>query len=364
MDSRVYQHWMLSTEFIPVLTKAKLLVYFENSYNVFHASKAQLLESGLMKAAAADRLLESIKGLNIEAEYEAFMRGPFSFITCEDPAYLECLTNIYEPVYGFYYYGNIPDITNAVAIVGARRCSAYGKKMAEDIARALGQNNIAVISGMARGIDSFAHLGSISGGGKTVAVLGSGLDVIYPADNRGLYEKISGNGCVMSEFALGTAPRPGYFPVRNRIVSALAKTVVVIEAKEKSGSLITADCALEQGKDIYVVPGRITDSLSAGCNRLATQGAGIIYEINQFINEIVPAGAKKDIYVIREKENKYHLTKEELIVYALFDFYPKSLALVQATSNMDYLTLLSTVLTLEKKGFLTEVFKNQYIISR
>ena len=171
---------------------------------------------------------------------------------------------------------------------------------------------------------------------------------------------IEKGGVVISEYQMGTSPVPMNFPRRNRIVSALSDAVVVIEARDKSGSLITADFALEHGKDIYVTPGRIGDSLSFGANRLISQGAGIIYDVDVFVEEMLRLFGEKEVNLKADSRPKYKLTSEQKNVYDLFDDYPKSIATVIEESKMDYLKLLSLVLSLEKLGLLAEVFKNNY----
>ncbi len=361
METRIYQFWLLNNSIIPFSSKMKLLYYFDNSFNLYNATFSQLKDSGLLKDNLINDLLEDKKKRNIQKDYEDFMQSPYSFMTCEEEGYPKKLLDIYDPVYGFFYYGKLPCLEKAVAIVGARRCTSYGKIMAGELGKALGEKGITVISGMARGIDSFSHMGCIEGGGKTIAVLGSGVDVVYPADNKKLYEEIASNGCVLSEYNMATQPKPQFFPIRNRIVSALSDIVIVIEAREKSGSLITADMALDQGKDIYVVPGRVSDSLSYGCNRLIAQGAGIIYSIDQFIEEIVPSKKESKNNEIISNVPKA-LSKEELLVYSCFDFYPKSLAVVEEECGLDYLKLLHITMRLEQEGYLSEIFKNQYVI--
>jgi DNA processing protein len=229
-----------------------------------------------------------------------------------------------------------------------------------ELSKRLAQDGYTIISGMARGIDTYAHRGCLDGGGKTVAVLGSGCDVIYPSENYLLYEEIVKNGAVISEYQMGTAPIPANFPRRNRIVSALSDIVIVIEAREKSGSLITADLALEQGKDIYVVPGRIGDSLSMGCNKLISQGAGIIYSVDSFLQEI---GERYGKTVVNQKPNKIEVKMDptERKVYGLIDYYPKNLSTLLEETKMDHLALLSTIYSLEKKELICEVMKNNYV---
>lgn len=173
-----------------------------------------------------------------------------------------------------YVSGELPgDHLPSIAIVGARNCSTYGKNMAFEYARILRQEGIQIISGMARGIDGAAHAGALAGGGKSYAVLGCGVDICYPSSNRRIYEEMKLRGGLLSEYEPGSEPLAWHFPLRNRLISGLADAVLVIEAKDKSGSLITADQALEQGRTVFALPGRVGDLLSVGCNRLIYQGA-------------------------------------------------------------------------------------------
>ena len=246
-------------------------------------------------------------------------------------------------------------------MVGARGCSAYGKKIAQELAYFLGKNGYVVISGMARGIDAYAHMGCLQARAKTIAVLGCGVDVCYPAEHQKLYEQIISEGCVLSEYAPGSKPIARQFPPRNRIISGIARYVVVVEAKERSGSLITTDFALEQGKDIYVVPGRMTDTLSTGCNRLIAQGAGIITSYEQFLQEIEETKLTDLTCGGAFASNEILLEKDELLVYSCFDFYPKSIEDVLQETGLELLYLLSVIMQLCDKGMLRECFKNQYI---
>ncbi len=363
MNQIIYSHWFLNNEDIAYTKKAKLINYFYDAYHIYHASKEELKASNLLTETELYEFIEKRKKCDIYGDYEKFCHGPYNFMTMEDENYPEDLKKIFDPVYGFYYIGNLPDLKKTVSIVGARRCSQYGKRIASELGGALAEAGFTVISGMARGIDSYGHRGCLDKGGKTLAVLGSGVDVIYPKENRLLYEEIAKSGAVISEYPIGMQPVAYNFPRRNRIVSALSKAVVVVEAREKSGSLITADFALDQGKDIYVVPGRIGDSLSGGCNRLATQGAGIINSIDDFIKDLQDFYGEPTVENTNKKTNNPPLSQQEMIVYSLFDFYPKSLVSVMEDSEMDYLELLSITMTLVNKGFLEEAFRNHFVIS-
>lgn len=198
-----------------------------------------------------------------------------SFCSLEDKTFPERLRQIPDPPYGIYYIGSLPDENSpSAAIIGARLASSYGRDQAVRFGSALSGAGVQIISGMARGIDGLAGTGALAEGGYSCAVLGCGVDICYPEENRRLYETLKQKGCLVSEYPPGTMPQARLFPPRNRLISGLSDVVLVIEAKKKSGTLITVDMALEQGKDVFVLPGRVTDSLSEGCNQLLNQGAG------------------------------------------------------------------------------------------
>ena len=200
-----------------------------------------------------------------------------TIITIEDKEYPEILKHIYDYPISLYVKGN-KEILNhlSVGIIGCRDASQYGAKMAQYFSYHLAQNGINIISGLAKGIDSFAHIGAIKAKGRTIAVIGSGIDIVYPKENQYLYDKIiEEDGAILSEYPLGMNPEKMNFPARNRIISGMSKGIIVIEAKKKSGTLITVDFALEQGRDVYVVPGNIDSIYSVGTNDLIKEGAKV-----------------------------------------------------------------------------------------
>lgn len=257
---------------------------------------------------------------------------------------------------GIYLLGKLPEETKpCVAIVGARRSTAYGNEMARLFAGELAGAGVQIISGMAWGIDGQAHAGALEAGGESFAVLGCGVDVCYPAGHRRLYEEMKKTGGILSEQSPGSPPLPGYFPARNRIISALADLVLVVEAGEKSGSLITADFALEQGKDIYVIPGRVTDEQSKGCLNLLKQGAGLADSPRTILDAlgILTEG--------KEREKKILLAKDEDIVYSWIRLQPVSLEELVQKTGYPVPKVLSALVGLELKGCIREVQKNDYI---
>jgi len=209
-------------------------------------------------------------------------------VTYLDELYPHNLLNIYDRPVFFYVLGRLDKEDVPLAIVGSRNASTYGRYTTDRISRELALRGITIVSGMARGIDSCAHRGALAAKGRTIAVLGSGLDVIYPPENKKLFAAISSNGAVISEFPLGTQPLSYNFPARNRIISGLSYGVVVVEAGEKSGSLITAKLAMEQGREVFAIPGTIDSASSRGTNSLIKQGAKLIENIDDILEDILP----------------------------------------------------------------------------
>lgn len=245
-----------------------------------------------------------------------------------------------------------------VAVVGARMCSQYGRMQAFEFSKALAQCGVQVISGLARGIDGCAHAGALAGGGRTFAVLGCGVDICYPKENKKLYDEIKNNGGVLSEFPLGTKPFPKHFPMRNRIISALADVVLVIEAKLRSGSLITVDFALEQGKTVFALPGRVGDQLSAGCNRLISQGAGIAWSVNSVLEEL---GLEQNFSPKADKKRGIGLATVKDLVYSCVDLTPKDLNVILEEIPYSAQEISTALLELLLEGKILEPFKNYYV---
>ncbi|MDO4291812.1 MAG: DNA-processing protein DprA [Eubacteriales bacterium] len=242
---------------------------------------------GPARAALLERAMEKEAREEAERRLEAFAGKGIRFTPLWSGEYPERLKRIPDPPAGLYSIGRFPpDSRRAVAIVGARACSGYGREMAQYFARGLAREGVAVISGMARGADGIAQQAALAAGGISAAVLGCGVDICYPPENRGLYDGLCRTGCVISEYPPGTPPHARQFPPRNRIISGLADLVLVIEAREQSGTLITVDMALEQGRDVFAVPGRITDTCSRGCNRLIGNGAGAAVSVSQLLSEL------------------------------------------------------------------------------
>ncbi|MFH0801359.1 MAG: DNA-processing protein DprA [bacterium] len=210
----------------------------------------------------------------------------YEIVERQDPAYPALLKKIHYPPQRLYVRGRLIGDEMCVAVVGARKASSYGKMVAEYLGEELAHRGIAVVSGMARGVDTAAHRGALRAGGRTIAVLGCGIDVVYPQENRGLMEEIAKSGAVITEFTPGEEPKPWHFPARNRIISGMALGTVVVEAGERSGSLITANFALEEGREVFAVPGQIKSPGSQGTHALIKQGAKLVEDIQDVLEEL------------------------------------------------------------------------------
>ncbi len=284
----------------------------------------------------------------------------YQYIEKYDRGFPEILKE-YEAMPEYLYVkGNLPDPEKkCVAIVGARSCSMYGKNHAIKLARMLAENGVQVISGLAFGIDASAHQGCLEGGGRTFAVMGCGIDICYPESNRRIYRSIlNSGGGIISEYPPGTPPLPHHFPIRNRIISAMSDAVVIIEAKSKSGSLITANYALEQGKTLYAMPGRVNDVLSAGCNELISQGAFPLLSVYQLLRDL----GISDDSIRKNSAGKQEIVlgpdEKELITCLTDD--PKTLGELDSEVSFSTSALSCVLIKLQLKGLVDEPVPGSY----
>lgn len=301
--NKLYAYWLCSIPGVGNRTITKLLEFCKSPEEIYHARDEIWEEAG--KKSLTDTIRLHRDNWNLEEEYHKMEEMGIRLLLQEDDEYPNRLRTIPDAPFGLFVKGKVPEEERmSVAVIGARDCSEYGSYVANELGRCLGENGIQVISGMARGIDGISQKAAIYSGGVSFAVLGSGVDVCYPKQNRELYDRLMEQGGILSICAPGTQARPQNFPPRNRIVSGLADVVVVIEARNKSGTLITVDMALEQGREVYVVPGRITDRLSDGCNRLLRQGAEVLLSPGDFLDEILQADFGKKMFEVCEKQDK------------------------------------------------------------
>ncbi|MCW5201815.1 DNA-processing protein DprA [Desulfobulbus sp. US1] len=231
-----------------------------------------------------------------EQEYSRVRAGNIRLLCCNDPLYPSLLLNIHDYPILLYCFGDLDCLrVPAVAVVGSRTPTDYGKSVSAALARQLVANGLVVVSGLAKGIDGQAHIGALEAGGKTIAVLGCGLDVVYPGEHGSLYKQIGEQGLLISEYPLGTPPEGFRFPARNRIVSGLSLGVVIVEAAVRSGALITARLALEQNREVFAVPGRIDSPKSEGPHGLLRQGAALVRSVEDILAELPPSARSGEV---------------------------------------------------------------------
>ena len=280
------------------------------------------------------------------------------FTSCEQSDYPKLLRSIRDFPYGIFYKGRLPaEEKKQIAVVGARVCTHYGKHLAEQLAGQIAQAGGEVVSGAAYGIDGAAQWAALSAGGASFAVVGGGVDCRYPRANDRLYDRLEKEGGVLSEFPPGTKPLRYHFPLRNRIISGLSEIVTVIEAKHGSGSLITADYALEQGRTVLAVPGRLDDELSRECNELIAQGAGVILSPESFAEQVFPDFRQQK----KNKVSDIALAPSEKLVYSSLDLHSKSLWELEECTSLSLADLSGSLLALEARGLIREVERNYYV---
>ncbi len=283
-------------------------------------------------------------------------------ITFWDERYPKLLKKIYDPPVLLYIIGQeLEAQEDAIAIVGTRNITPYGRATAEVLARELSQAGLIVVSGLARGIDTVAHQATVSAGGRTIAVLGSGLDYIYPSENRKLASQIVENGTILTEFPPGTKPDAGNFPQRNRIISGLSHATIVVEAGDRSGAILTALNSIDQNRDVFAVPGRITDRQSVGCLRLITHGAIPVTSSDKVI-EVLEARLFKPRTRVQQ-ELKLDLTNEEREVYDCLSHEPIHIDDLTERTGLEITTLLTILLQLELKQFIVQLSGKNFVLA-
>lgn len=348
---------------------------------IYKAGEAMLRSIPLLEDFHIGQLLD-YRNTDYEKELESFTKKGIGFVTVDEKEYPGRLRDIPDAPPFLFFKGELPKRDKpAVAMVGSRKCSIYGREMCLKFSESLAAAGIDIISGMAAGVDGFAHRGAIKAGGKTYAVLGCGVDVCYPAMNRDIFDTLSGKqdrirmdktesdgdnvksyGGIISEYYPGDKALPYNFPQRNRIISGLCDILLVVEAGKKSGTFITVDHALEQGREIFAIPGRIGDTVSDGCNSLIKNGAMMATEPDDIIEELknhyemLLTVEKKKKKTVKEK-----LSGEEKEVYDRLEPVPIGINEISGLTGVGFDRLSMILISLELKGLIKEVGKNLYI---
>jgi DNA processing protein len=338
-----------------------LIDHFGSLAQAWNANEHQLTAIGIDRRSVQS-LLTAREELDLDAELARVEAAGIKLLAWDSPDYPRYLREIPGPPPLLYVRGDFSEIDQwAVAVVGTRRFTTYGRHITQELVSGLVQSDVTIISGLARGIDAIAHKTALEMGGRTIAVLGSGLDNVYPPENRALAARIvEGNGAVVSEYALGVKPDAKNFPPRNRVISGLSMGVVVVEAGERSGASITAGFALEQGRDVFAVPGNINSPASAGTNRLIQQGAKLVSSVNDILEEL-------NLTMIPEQTAVQLVmpeSAEEALIISHLSHQPIHIDELTQLAELSSAEISSTLTLMELKGMVHQVGGMNYVLAR
>jgi DNA processing protein len=360
MDPRAYWVGFNLVKGIGSVRLQGLLSYFGSLEIAWQAPRDALEQAGLSSKVAGN-LIEMRGDVDLEGIIERILAKGIQILTWESDGYPRRLREVDQPPPVLYVRGDLlPEDEWAVAIVGTRRVTAYGRQMAEELAGYLASNGVTVVSGLARGVDGFAHKAALSAGGRTIAVLGSGVDRIYPPEHRHLAEEISIQGAVISDYAPGTPPEGSNFPPRNRIISGLSLAVIVVEAGNSSGALITARFAADQGRDVFAVPGNVHAPQSIGTNQLIRDGARPLLQPQDVLEAL-------NLQQIQEYRTARQVIPADAVEAKLLDLVSAEPVHVDELSRQAGYSIekVSAALTmLELKGLVRQVGGMQYVMAR
>lgn len=353
MDEIYYWIALTLIQDVGPLKAKRLLSIFKDPVDIFKANKKDLCNID----GIGEKTANEIKGFKswdmVERCMNLMMKEDIKAIHLRDPLYPEMLKFIENPPIVLYYKGRLNgDDRYAIGIVGSRKPTHYGISVAEKLSEELASMGFTIISGMARGIDSCAHKGAIRAGGRTIAVFGSGINVPYPPENKTLMNRIIESGCVMSEYPPDTLPDRENFPNRNRLISGLSLGIIVVEATMKSGALITANLAIEQGREVFAVPGNINSENSKGTNNLIKNGAILIRDVKDVLEELAPSLKG---FIKRKEKRDLTLKEEEKILCNFLSGEPKHIDIISREAKLTSSRVLSLLLELELKGLVKQI---------
>ena len=340
---------------------SRLLSYFKSAAAAWDAHPNELKRAGIDEKVVQHFGFVRSR-INLDAEMERLLRAQIQVLTWEDPTYPRRLKEIYAAPPVLYVKGAlVPEDEWAVAVVGTRKATAYGREVAIDLVGELARNGITIVSGLARGIDSIAHRAALDAGGRTIAVLGCGLDIIYPSEHTHLAQQILEHGALLSDYPLGTKPEGRNFPPRNRIMSGLSLGVLVVEAGETSGALITANYALEQNREVFAVPGSIFGSASRGTNCLIQNGeAKLVQDAQDILEELNLSAVSQQM----ELKQLVPADDNEALLAQCLSAEPLHIDELRRTSGLPITTVSSTLAMMELKGIVRQVGAMNYVLAR
>ena len=362
MSNKELKYWV-GFSLIPGIGRVRLTQlenYFGGLENAWHADPADLKHSGLDSRSV--RVITSGRPkLSLEAEMEKLDRYGVKVFTWHDPGYPPRLKEIYDFPPIIYIRGSLlPEDEWCLAVVGTRRATVYGRQVTEEIVADLARSKITIVSGLARGIDGVAHQSALEAGGRSIAVFGCGLDVVYPSENADLARRITEQGALISEYPLGTRPRPENFPRRNRIMSGLSLGVLVTEASKTSGAMITAHLALEQNREVLAIPGSILSPASSGTNHLIQEGAKLVHSYTDILEELNLTAVAHQMEIkeiIPASDTETRLLKQ-------LGVEPTHIDEVCRNSDLPMSQVSSTLAMMELKGLVKQVGTMNYILAR
>ena len=362
MSNKDIKYWV-GFSLIPGIGRVKLTQlenYFDSLEDAWKATPADLKHAGL-ESSSIHAITSWQPKISLEAEMEKLDRYGVKVLTWHDPDYPSRLKEIYDYPPVLYIRGSLlPEDEWCLAVVGTRRASVYGRQVTEEIVSDLARSRITIVSGLAKGIDSIAHRSALDAGGRSMAVFACGLDAVYPSENAELARSIIQQGALISEYPLGTRPKADNFPRRNRIMSGMSLGVLIIEAGETSGALITANLALEQNREVFAVPGSILSPASKGTNRLIQEGAKLVRDYTDILEELNLTAVA---YQIEIKEAIPASDTESLLLKQL-STEPTHIDEVCRSSGLPISTVSSTLAMMELKGLVKQMGSMHYVLSR
>lgn len=362
MADKKYSIWLSYLHEIGIKSIRSLIQSLGSPQEVYNASKKELISAWGISEGTADKIISLRKSVDIEETIENMVESNMDYICFDDERFPEDLRHIDDPPLGFFILGRMPEETFLkIGIVGTRRCSQYGKNTAYKLSKDLASKDIVIVSGLAEGIDASAHQGAVDSKGKCIAVLGSGVDVCYPSENRPLYHKLMESGAVISEFPPGTKPKPWFFPMRNRLISGMSKGVLIVEAPLKSGALITVGHALDQGREVFAVPGNITSRFSEGTNKLIKEGACIVTSASDIMDALGYICIEKEI--LQDNVKDIQLAPDEKLVYDCISSDPTDFDEIVYKTKMKIQNVQYVLTKLELNGKIKKLPGQRFIVT-
>jgi len=360
MEDFYYWFALRSVPFVGNVTYRRLLERFGSPARVLAAPLDELASVKGVGQAAAISITTHDYRRAAEAEVEAFSRSGASLVTLLDSNYPPLLKEIPDPPPYLYFKGTLPEAGTTIAVVGSHLASDYGIAITTRFARELAEKGVTIVSGLAQGVDAAAHRGALQVSGRTIGVLGCGIDQVYPPINRQLFREMAEHGAIVSEFPVGTGPEATNFPRRNRIISGLSRGVLVVEAAERSGSLITASFALEQGREVFAVPGNITHRASRGTNSLIKQGAKLVESVSDILGELPPESVNLPQWA---RQQGFNLSPDEEKLCGLLADGPLHIDDLSVRSELTVSVVSAMLLRLELQGAIQQLSGKMFTLA-